>query len=244
LEAAVKIHRKENAAAVAAAAARLWVNAAQAAQKIRGVFRVALSGGQTPALLFRLLAKGRFQRLPWETTEVFWVDERYIPHDHAKSNYRLTRELLLDHVPVPKENVHPIPTDSGDPACDAAAYEALLRQVFPDQDRPRFDLVLLGLGDDGHTASLFPDDGAVSEQKRWVRAARAPKGIRDRITLTVPTLNRSPLKMFLVCGEGKAAILKKVLYAPDLRPPLPAQLIEDPVFLADRAATSWFNARD
>ena len=219
-------------------AAQLWAHEALVAASIRGVFRVALSGGRTPEPLFRLLTEDRFSRLPWEKTEVYWTDERYVPHEHAESNFRLARELLLDHVPIPRQNIHPIPAGSGDPEHDAAAYEALLRQTFPEQGRS-FDLALLGLGADGHTASLFPGGPAVEEQRCWVRASRSPKGIRDRITLTVPVLNRSTLKVFLVCGAGKAAILRKVLFEPAPRPPLPAQLIAGPVCLADRDATPW-----
>jgi 6-phosphogluconolactonase len=228
---------------VAEAAAKLWAQEALAAASDRGVFRVALSGGKTPAPLFRLLGDARFQRLPWEKTEVYWVDERCVPHDHAGSNYRLARELLLDHVPVPKESIHPMPTASGDPARDAAAYEATLRRAFPGQVWPRFDLIILGLGEDGHTASLFPGAPAVSEQVRWVTAARSPQGIRDRLTWTIPSINAARLKLFLVCGEGKSAILKKVIDEPGLRPPLSAQLITDCVALADRAAAPWLGAR-
>jgi 6-phosphogluconolactonase len=228
---------------VAEKAAQLWAHEALVSTSIRGVFRVALSGGKTPEPLFRLLTEDRFNSLPWEKTEVYWTDERYVPHGHAESNYRLAREALLDDVPVPKEHVHPMPTDSGDPEHDAAAYEDLLRQTFRNEAAPRFDLVLLGLGDDGHTASLFPGDAAVADTQCWVRASRSPKGVRDRITLTVPVLNRAALKIFLVCGEGKAAILRKILFEPALRPPLPAQLIEEPVCLADRAATPWLGKR-
>jgi len=242
LEAAVEIHREQDAAAVAEAAARLWAHEAQAAPSIRGVFRVALSGGKTPELLLRLLSEERFRTLPWDKTEVYWTDERYVPHDHEESNYGLARELLLDHVPVPKDSIHPMPTGSGDPLRDAADYEDIMRRAFSDQAWPRFDLVILGLGEDGHTASLFPGDPALSEQTRWVAAARSPKGIRDRLTLTVPAINAARLKLFLVCGGEKSAILKAV-WGPPARRPLPAQLISDCLALADRAAAARLHAQ-
>jgi 6-phosphogluconolactonase len=201
---------------------------------------MALSGGHTPRLLFDVLTQERFRDLPWAKTELFWVDERYVPLDHADSNYRLAREALLDHVPIPKESIHPMPTAAGAPAVDAAAYEALLRQAFlrqafPGQDWPRLDLVLLGLGEDGHTASLFPGAAALLERRRWVCASQSPKGIRDRITLTLPVLNAARQKLFLVCGKSKAAVLKRALESSE-EPPLPAGLIKEAVFLVDREA--------
>jgi 6-phosphogluconolactonase len=219
---------------VAREAADLWSREARAAAARRDRFRVALSGGRTPRSLFRLLDAG----LPWDRTDVFWVDERYVPHGHAESNFRLARELLLAHVPAPAENLHPMPTASGDPDRDAAGYEQTLRAAFPGQAWPRFDLVLLGLGEDGHTASLFPGDPALSERTRWAASARSPKGVRDRITLTVPAINAARLKVLLVCGEDKAAVLKKLVRGPDLQPPLPAQLIEDLLIVADCPAAA------
>jgi len=201
-----------------------------------GGFRVALSGGKTPELLFRLLAS--LQDLPWSTTEIFWVDERHVPPDHAESNYRLAREALLDHVPIPKRNIHPMPTGANDPKSDAQDYEVMLRGEFLGQSWPRFDLALLGLGDDGHTASLFPGDPALREDLRWVCATQSPQGIRDRLTLSVPALNQASKKVFLVCGRGKAGILKAVL-DPKESAPLPARLITGALFLADREAAPW-----
>lgn len=199
-----------------------------------GRFRVALSGGRTPQALFRLLDAA----LPWDRTDVFWVDERYVPHDHAESNFRLAKKLLLDRVPVPAGNIHPMPTGSGDPARDAAGYEQTLRAAFPGAPWPGFDLVLLGLGDDGHTASLFPNDAALLERTRWAAAARSPHGVRDRITLTVPAINAARLKLLLACGEGKAAILTKAVREPAPQPLLPIQLFSDILVLADLPAAA------
>jgi len=205
------------------------------------VFRVALSGGKTPQMLFKTLAQQRSKILPWEKTEIYWVDDRYVPHDHPESNYRIARELLLDHVPVLKENIHPIPTDSGVPARDAAAYDALLKAAIPSGQPHTFDLCLLGLGTDGHTASLFPGGPELDEKERWVSASRAPKGIADRITLTPPAICRSWLKMFLACGKDKAPVVRNVL-GPISRPPLPAWTVwhsgSRGVFLVDKDAFS------
>ncbi|MCX5797649.1 MAG: 6-phosphogluconolactonase [Elusimicrobia bacterium] len=225
---------------MAEAAAELWAQQARTASGSRGVFRVALSGGRTPELLFGLLTEERFQSLPWEKTEVFWVDERYVPYDDQESNYRLARESLLDRVPILKESIHPMPTGSGDPARDAAAYEALLRGRFPGQSWPSFDLCLLGLGEDGHTASLFPGGPELAERHGWVAASRSPKGVADRLTLTMPVLLGSRLRLLLACGRGKSAVVKAVL-GPVADPPLlPAQMVWHGegrgVFLIDQEA--------
>jgi 6-phosphogluconolactonase len=221
------------------AAARIWAERAFLCLDRQGAFRAALSGGRTPELLFHLLAEARFRELPWDKTEVFWVDERYVPYDHQESNYRLARELLLDHVPIPKENIHPMPTASGDPARDAAAYEALLRRAFPAEAWPRFDLCLLGLGEDGHTASLFPGGPELAQRRRWVAASRSPKGVADRVTLTMPVLLGAGLRLLLACGRGKSAAVKAVL-GPEGEPMLPAQMVwrgeGRRVFLLDKEA--------
>ncbi len=222
----------KDAAAVAREAVRIWA----AGARRPGGFRVAISGGKTPEGFFRMLAS--LQDLPWPTTEIFWVDERHVPPDHAESNYHLARAALLDHVPIPKSNIHPMPTGSSDPKSDAQDYEVLLRRKFLGQSWPSFDLVLLGLGDDGHTASLFPSDPALQESLRWVLATRSPQGVRDRLTLTIPALNQASKKVFLVCGSGKAGILKAVL-DPQASAPLPARLITGALFLADREAAPW-----
>lgn len=223
-------------------AARLWSREARLAAANRGVFRVALSGGRTPGLLFRVLSGEPFRPLPWAQTEVYWIDERYVPHGHAESNCRLARETLLDHVPVPEDAVHPMPTAAGDPRLDARSYEALLRRAFRGRARPAFDLVLLGLGEDGHVASLFPDSEALEEKEAWVCASRSPKGVRDRITLTLPALNGPGLKLFLVCGRPKAEVLKMVL-AGGPSPGPPAQSVRRAFFLVDRDAATGLGAQ-
>ena len=154
----------------------------------------------------------------WSRVQVLWGDERCVPPDHVESNYRMARETLLDHVPVPAANVHRIHGED-DPAIAAAAYETTLRALA------RIDLVLLGLGEDGHTASLFPGGAAVHEQTRWVMAAQAAPGSMWRITLTPAVINAAAEVLFLVSGGAKAGILRRVIAGPRRPQELPAQAI-------------------
>ncbi len=185
---------------------------------------LCLAGGQTPRVLYQVLATEYRDTMPWSRLHLFWGDERYVPPDDAQSNYRLVRESLLDHVPIPKEHVHPMPTDLRDPNDAAAAYEQTLREQFP-PPWPRFDLVLLGMGSDGHTASLFPGSPALAEQTRWVATARASVEPRVRLTLTLPVLNRASLVFFLVAGAEKADILRRVLAGPSEPAQYPAAAV-------------------
>ncbi len=174
-----------------------------------GRFTLALAGGSTPRPLYRLLADEHRDQIPWARVHLFWVDERYVPQDDPRSNYRLAREALLDHVPIPAENVHQMSTDFPDSDAAARAYEDMLRSRFA-SPWPRFDAVLLGLGTDGHTASLFPGSPALEEQERWVVAVRAPVEPSLRLTLTLPVLNHAAHVSFLVAGENKAPALHQV----------------------------------
>lgn len=174
----------------------------------RGRFAIALAGGHTPAKLYQMWAqagKGAM-RTPWERVHLFWGDERYVPHDDPASNYRMARESLIAHVPIPKENVHPMPTDAPQPEKAAEAYEAELRRFFG-AGAPAFDLQLLGLGVEGHTASLFPGSQALEEKERWVAAVEAPAKPPQRLTLTLPVLNQGRNSFFLVVGEDKRKIM-------------------------------------
>jgi 6-phosphogluconolactonase len=175
-----------------------------------GHFSLVLSGGRTPRTLYRVLATDYGDALPWTRIRLFWGDERYVPRDDLHSNYRLVRETLLDHVSIPAENVHPMPTDQPDPAEAAMAYERTLRTLFP-SPWPRFDLVLLGMGADGHTASLFPGSPVLDEQARWVVPVRAPVEPARRLTLTLPVLNHAAVVFFLVSGPEKAEVLRRAL---------------------------------
>jgi 6-phosphogluconolactonase len=207
--------------------------AARAGEAVRGTgaFAVALSGGSTPKALFRLLAgegDASFRgRVPWDRVQIFWGDERHVPPDHPDSNYRMTYETLLSRVPIPPENIHRIQGEDPDADRAAESYEQTLRHDFrlTEGQLPRFDLTLLGMGPDGHTASLFPDTPALHERKRLVVAQWIEKLRTHRITLTPPVLNNTALVIFLVSGAEKADTLCAVLrgeYSPER---FPAQLV-------------------
>jgi len=212
-----------SAAALADAAAGRFVAAAADAIAARGQFIVALSGGSTPRDTYlRLGTEALVSRVMWSRVQVLWGDERCVPPDHIESNYRMARETLLDRVPVPAANVHRVPGED-DPATAAGVYETTLRALL--RTPARIDLVLLGLGEDGHTASLFPGSAAVHEQTRWVLTARAAAASMWRITLTPVVINAAAEVLFLVSGEAKAGILRRVLEGPRLPLELPAQAI-------------------
>ena len=160
-----------------------------------GTCSIVLAGGNTPRALYRLLASEFRSQVPWGNVQLFWGDERYVPPEDFRSNYRSAKEALLDHVPCPAANIHPMPTHF--PSADAAArdYERTLRNHFV-EEWPRFDIVLLGLGDDGHTASLFPGALALAERTRWVVAAQAPVEPHVRLTLTLPVVFYSSSPFF------------------------------------------------
>jgi 6-phosphogluconolactonase len=220
----VEIHR--SAEELMAAAADAFVGSARAAIDARGQFAVALSGGSTPKALFRLLAAPpRRDRIDWTRVHAFWGDERCVPPEAPESNYRMARETLLDPVGLPPPNVHRIRGED-EPEVAARSYESLLRGFFgADGPTRRLDLILLGLGDDCHTASLFPGTAAVSETAKWVVAHRVPAVPPDRITLTPPILNAAAEVAFLVAGAGKAAALHRVLDGPHRPLEAPAQAI-------------------
>ncbi|MBI2956784.1 MAG: 6-phosphogluconolactonase [Acidobacteria bacterium] len=207
----------------------------------RRPFRLALAGGSTPRRLYELLASPPFaHRIPWDHLHVFWGDERLVPHDHPQSNYRMARESLLRHVPLPPKNIHGVPLLASAEE-SALAYEQELRSHFGRRwGLPAFDLILLGLGADGHTASLFPRSPALEEKQRWVVAARAGAGQPPRVTLTLPVLNHTRRIFFLVSGEDKATALREALEG--TLGHLPAQKVAprkgELVWLADAAAAS------
>ena len=174
----------------------------------RGRFSVALSGGHTPEKLHTLWANAeRFGlHTPWDRVHLFWGDDRYVPHDDPLSNYRMARETLIDHVPIPAANVHPMLADYPEPQRAAESYESELRKFFG-AEPPAFDLQLMGLGPEGHTASLFPGSQALEEKKRWVLAVEAPATPPRRLTLTPPVLNSGRNTFFLVSGHDKREIM-------------------------------------
>ncbi len=211
------------------AAAERIVDAAREAITSRGRFTWVLSGGSTPRRLYTLLASGRFAtRVDWPHVHFFWGDERCVPPDHAESNYRMARETLLDAVAPPPENVHRMRGEE-EPSRAAASYEQLLREVFDARkgaSPPRFDLVLLGMGADGHTASLFPGTAPVSERTRWVMANQVEGVAPWRLTLTPVIINAAAQVVFLVSGAGKADRLRQVLQGTPGTEALPAQRIQ------------------
>lgn len=176
------------------------------AVKQRGRFAIALSGGHTPAKMYAIWAEKHREETPWDKVHLFWGDERYVPQDDLLSNYRMTRETLLAHVPIPAANVHAVPTNIPPQEKAAEAYEADLRKFFG-SGAPEFDVQLLGLGVEGHTASLFPGGPALDEKKRWVMAVRAPAEPPVRLTFTPVVLNQGRNTFFLVSGENKREIM-------------------------------------
>ena len=196
----------------AAAAAVEIINSAVAA---RGRCSLALSGGDTPRGLYRRLGSDLRDRVPWDRVHVFWGDDRYVPADHPDSNARMARELLLDHVPCPASNIHAMPTHMAQPADAAASYEQTLRDFFGDADGPAFDLNMLGIGEDAHTASIFPASAAVDARERWVMDVQTSAAIATRLTLTLPALWWSINIHVLVAGGGKAQALRHALGDPD-----------------------------
>jgi 6-phosphogluconolactonase len=226
------------------AAANEFASRAIANVKAAGRFTVALAGGSTPKSFYSLLASNDRDRLPWDKMFFFWGDERHVPPDHPESNYRMAFEALLSKVPVPAGNVFRIPAENPDANRAAEAYEQTLRNFFqpPAGTFPRFDLILLGMGPDGHAASLFPESKALHERSRLVVANWVEKFKTHRITLTLPVLNQAATVMFVVSGQDKAAALKEVFEGtqpPDL---YPSKLIHPTngnlIWLVDQAAAS------
>jgi len=232
-------------AAVAGEAAERVVRAAAEAIALAGRFSFVLAGGSTPKALYELLASERYRlRVDWPNVEIYFGDERTVGPDHADSNYRMASDALLSHVPINRENIHRMRGEI-DPNEAAIEYGQLLKQNFGD-DGP--DLVLLGMGDDGHTASLFPHTEALNETKHRAVANRVDKLNTWRITLTAPFINRAREVMMLVTGANKAKRLAEVLEGPKDPQRLPIQLIAPPngklVWLIDAAAAGMNEADD
>jgi 6-phosphogluconolactonase len=237
-----------DAAELARAAARRFVDWAWQSIVKDGNFNVALSGGSTPQELYRLLATSEFRaQVDWPRVHLFWGDERAVPPESLESNYGMARRELLLRVPIPPSNVHRMEAEDSSIGRAAHHYEAVLRQFLPLNDRgfPRFHLIFLGLGRDGHTASLFPGSRLLRETSRWVSTPTVPKLGARRMTLTLPVLEAASRVVFLVAGAEKASILREVLCGhPD--PPLPAQMVKpregERLFLVDEAAGGELSA--
>ena len=240
-----EIHIVADTEELSRVAAAKFVRRAKDAVQAKGTFTVALSGGSTPKSLYILLADDAALRavVPWDKVHFFWGDERHVPPDHPDSNYRMEHEAMLSKVPVPPTNVHRIKSEHPEASQAADEYDQLLREFFglAAEQFPQFDLVLLGLGPDGHTASLFPGTAALHEQTRLVVANWVEKFNTDRITLTPPVLNNAACIIFLVGGEDKAETLQAVLQGEKQLERFPAQLISPThgtlLWLVDRPGT-------
>ncbi len=241
-----------NAAALARRAADFFVEQALQAVDARGVARIAISGGSTPKAAFSTLAEqGEVwrERMPWDKLDLWWVDERCVPPDDAESNYRMTREALLDHVPLKPERIHRMEGEL-EPDDAAARYEEQLKKSFglKGAETPQFDLVQLGIGPDGHTASLFPHTDALRITDRLVTANYVEKLDMWRVTLTWPVINQARQVFFLIAGTDKAMVLNEVLEGPLDPGRLPSQLIMPAngilTLLLDQAAAALLPAPD
>jgi 6-phosphogluconolactonase len=226
----------QNPPALARHVAEWMTTAALAAQ---GDFRVSLSGGSTPKTLYRLLASDEFRgRFPWSRVSWYWGDERFVPYDHPDSNYRMTCEAMLAKAPVPREKIHPVPTD-GSPEDAARRYERTLQEAYGattlDPGRPLFDITLLGLGTDGHTASLLPGEAVLNERRRWVAAVSHGRP-EVRITMTFPVIDSSRRVAFLVAGRDKAAIFHAIRAGDSKLPAARIRPVGELFWFVDQAA--------
>jgi len=240
-----ELHISPSPPALAEEAAQRFATLASAAIEARGRFVVALSGGSTPKVLLGLLAQPPYRdALAWDFVHIAWGDERCVPPDDAQSNYRMAREALLAHVPIPALNIHRMPAENPNHEIAAAEYAATLRALFglAASALPRFDLIHLGLGTEGHTASLFPGSPALRERERLVAAPWVEKLNAHRITVTPPVLNAAREVHFLVAGAEKADIVRDILHAPHNPDELPAQSVAPIdgrlVWLLDTAAAA------
>jgi 6-phosphogluconolactonase len=248
----IKYYVEPDAAALARRAAQYFVEMAGEAVGGYGRARIAISGGTTPQAAFRLLSDPRepwHSRMPWDDLDLYWVDERAVPPEDAESNYRMTREALLDQVPLRPEQIHRIEGEL-EPEAAAARYESELRNSFrlEGAEMPRFDLVALGMGIDGHTASLFPNTEALHALGRLAVANHVPQKDTWRITLTWPVINHARSVFFFIGGADKAEMVKEVLTGPWDVERLPSQLIW-PVsgiltIILDKAAAALLPATD
>lgn len=232
--------------ALSLAAAELFATEARHAVTARGRFTVALAGGSTPRRTYEILANESFRDLvPWQNTHIFWGDERCVPDGDIRNNAQMARQALLNHVPIPQNHVHPMACNRS-PQEAAVEYEALLRGFFA-TDRPQFDLVLLGLGENGHTASLFPGTSVLDEQQHWVASVYVTEEGVHRLTLTAAAINQAALVVFLVSGASKAPILRNVLKEAQEPGNIPARLIKPAngglLWLVDRDAARFLRQR-
>ena len=238
------IERFEDREALARAVAALFVEQARINVHVRGRFSVLLAGGETPRRAYQLLAQEPYLgRIQWRDVHFFWGDERCVPSDDPRSNQLMVRTALLDHLPVCPEQIHPIACNES-PQLSADLYEAELRVYFDDAPLT-FDLAMLGLGEDGHIASLLPGSEALADHRRWTAVTRRAGEDFSRVTLTAPLLNQAALVLFMVTGSAKARVLKAIMGGGDDQPMLPAQLVRplsgDLRWFVDREAAYMLN---
>lgn len=248
----IKFYVEEDPAALARRTAQYFSEMVSEAVADQNHARIAISGGSTPKAAFQLLADPNQPwrpRMPWGQFDLYWVDERTVPPDHPDSNYRMTREALLNHVPLPSSQIHRIQSEL-DPEVAAAQYESELRNTFrlEGAEIPRFDLISLGMGPDGHCASLFPHTTAIHEMSRLVTANHVPQLNTWRITLTWPVINHARSVFFMIAGADKADRVREVFMGPRDPERLPSQLIWPAsgilTLFLDKAAAAHLPATD
>ncbi len=211
--------------ALSIAAAHFFVSECHRCIAKKEKFVVALSGGNTPKRLYQLLASPDFNRnIPWENVFLFWSDERFVPHTDADSNYSMVKENLLDHISIPEKNIFPIPVNGTAKDC-AKEYEVIIKQFFNNK-KVVFDCLLLGLGNDGHTASLFPGTAVLKEKKKLIKEVWLEEKQTWRISFTFPLINNAALIIFLVAGKEKAAVVTDVINKKIIKPAFPSQLVK------------------
>jgi 6-phosphogluconolactonase len=231
-----------NAADLARKGAEIFSRAAKESVGMRGRFAVAISGGSTPRSMHSMLGEEPFYSdIPWNKTDIFWADERCVPENDPASNFGLARQDFLDKIPIPQNQIHPLQGGLS-PEESALWYQQKLIKSFQrkEDEFPRFDLIFLGIGTDGHTASLFPGQSALNEMKRWVVAVKGGNPDVKRLTLTFPVINRGKQIVFMISGKKKASVVKTVLSG--IQSGLPAQLVQPLkgtlIWLLDREAAS------
>jgi len=213
----LEVHVFQNLEEICYSIANYLVKEAEASISKSGIFTFALSGGKSPKFLYNLLAGEYSKKFPWEAVHIFWGDERYVPKDHPDNNYAMANQSFLSKVPLRKENIHPILTELNSPEESAQIYGHELCDFFRNktekENNSTFDVILLGIGEDGHTASLFPDSSCLDEKKRWVVSSEAPPSFsqKKRITLTFPVINRSRKAIFLAAGSEKREVVTAIL---------------------------------
>lgn len=237
-----KIYVSSDLESLSHSAAKIFINRSKDCITTYGRFTVAISGGSTPRRLYALLASEEYSsKVEWGSVHFFWVDERCVPKGHGESNFKLVSDLLLSRISIPAENIHMIKGEDG-PERGAHGYENELRRFFAKSELPTFDLIILGMGEDGHTASLFPNSPLLKETRRLAVPVFMEKPMISRISLTLPVLNNASQIIFLVAGRSKADMIWKILGAGGEKEQYPAGLIKpvrgDLLWLIDKEAAT------